>query len=157
MDKFDRKLQREILQACVDSYPAAPLLEQFNLTEVAECAESNIQKLLANINYLCEHGLIKNHSSIILNDHSILTRITATAKGIDFMLNDGGLSAILNVQTIKLHRDAVVVLEDLIAISNMNDEQKEKAKSALGELPTEALKAMVQAAVAAGLSKLLGQ
>lgn len=95
MDKFDRKLQREILQACVDSYPAAPLLEQFNLTEVAECAESNIQKLLANINYLCEHGLIKNHSSIILNDHSILTRITATAKGIDFMLNDGGLSAIL--------------------------------------------------------------
>lgn len=52
MDKFDRKLQREILQACVDSYPAAPLLEQFNLTEVAECAESNIQKLLANINYL---------------------------------------------------------------------------------------------------------
>ncbi len=42
------------------------------------------------------------------------------------MLNDGGLSAILNVQTIKLHRDAVVVLEDLIAISNMNDEQKEK-------------------------------
>ncbi|MCS5874077.1 hypothetical protein LN650_24575 [Klebsiella pneumoniae subsp. pneumoniae] len=71
MDKFDRKLQREILQACVDSYPAAPLLEQFNLTEVAECAESNIQKLLANINYLCEHGLIKNNSSIILKDRSI--------------------------------------------------------------------------------------
>lgn len=157
MDKFDRKLQREILQACVDSYPAAPLLEQFNLTEVAECAESNIQKLLANINYLCEHGLIKNHSSIILNDHSILTRITATAKGIDFMLNDGGLSAILNVQTIKLHREAVVVLEDLIAISNMNDEQKEKAKSTLGEMSTEAIKTVVQAVTTAGFSALLGK
>ncbi|AWO39746.1 hypothetical protein ACW7C8_27660 [Klebsiella pneumoniae] len=157
MDKFDRKLQREILQACVDSYPAAPLLEQFNLTEVAECAESNIQKLLANINYLCEHGLIKNHSSIILNDHSILTRITATAKGIDFMLNDGGLSAILNVQTIKLHRDTVVVLEDLIAISNMNDEQKEKAKSTLGEMSTEAIKTVVQAVTTAGFSALLGK
>ena len=157
MDKFDRKLQREILQACVDSYPAAPLLEQFNLTEVAECAESNIQKVLANINYLCEHGLIKNHSSIILNDHSILTRITATAKGIDFMLNDGGLSAILNVQTIKLHRDAVVVLEDLIAISNMNDEQKEKAKSTLGEMSTEAIKTVVQAVTTAGFSALLGK
>ena len=155
MDKFDRKLQREILQACVDSYPAAPLLEQFNLTEVAECAESNIQKLLANINYLCEHGLIKNNSSIILKDRS--TRITATAKGIDFMLNDGGLSAILNVQTIKLHRDSVVVLEDLIAISNMNDEQKEKAKSTLGEMSTEAIKTVVQAVTTAGLSKLLGQ
>ncbi|HBW4740584.1 TPA: hypothetical protein ME588_005265, partial [Klebsiella pneumoniae] len=109
------------------------------------------------INYLCEHGLIKNNSSIILKDRSILTRITATAKGIDFMLNDGGLSAILNVQTIKLHRDAVVVLEDLIAISNMNDEQKEKAKSTLGEMSTEAIKTVVQAVTTAGLSKLLGQ
>ncbi|HBX8329838.1 TPA: hypothetical protein MIH90_04300 [Klebsiella pneumoniae] len=116
-----------------------------------------MHKLLANINYLCEHGLIKNHSSIILKDRSILTRITATAKGIDFMLNDGGLSAILNVQTIKLHRDAVVVLEDLIAISNMNDEQKEKAKSTLGEMSTEAIKTVVQAVTTAGLSKLLGQ
>lgn len=157
MEKFDRKLQREILQACVDSYPSAPLPEQFNHTEVVKCAESNIQKLLANINYLCEHGLIKNNSAIILKDHSILTRITATAKGIDFMLNDGGLSAILNVQTIKLHRDAVIVLEDLITISNMNDEQKEKAKSTLGDMSTEALKAVVQAATTAGLSKLLGQ
>lgn len=73
------------------------------------------------------------------------------------MLNDGGLSAILNVQTIKLHRDAVVVLEDLIAISNMNDEQKEKAKSTLGEMSTEAIKTVVQAVTTAGFSALLGK
>ncbi|MCT1678526.1 hypothetical protein M3B69_01055 [Raoultella ornithinolytica] len=157
MEKFDRKLQREILQACVDSYPSAPLSEQFNHTEVAECAVSDIQKLLANINYLCEHGLIKNHSAIILKDHSIVTRITATAKGIDFMLNDGGLSAILNVQTIKFHRDAVIILEDLITISNMNDEQKEQARSSLGELSINTLESVVQAGTTAVLSKLLGQ
>lgn len=80
-----------------------------------------------------------------------------TSKGIDFIRGDGGLSAILNVQTIKFHREAVVVLEDLIAISNMNDEQKEKAKNTLGELSTEALKTMVQAATTAGLSVLLGK
>ncbi|KKY78057.1 hypothetical protein [Klebsiella michiganensis] len=157
MEKFDRKLQREILQACVDSYPSAPFLEHFNNTAVAECAEHNIQKLIANINYLYEHKLIVIRSTIIVKDHSILTKITATAKGIDFMLNDGGLSAILNVQTIKFHREAVVVLEDLIAISSMNDEQKEKAKNTLGELSTEALKTMVQAATTAGLSVLLGK
>ncbi|WP_256658509.1 hypothetical protein [Klebsiella quasipneumoniae] len=73
------------------------------------------------------------------------------------MQNDGGLSAILSVQTIKFHREAVVVLEDLIAISNMDVEQKEKAKSTLGELSTEALKTVVQAATTAGLSALLGK
>ena len=80
-----------------------------------------------------------------------------TAKGIDFIQQDGGLSAILNVQTIKFHRDAVVVLEDLIALSNMSDEQQAKAKSTLGELSTEALKTVVQAATTAGLSALLGK
>lgn len=67
-----------------------------------------------------------------------------TSKGIDFIRDDGGLSAILNVQTIKFHRDAVVVLEDLFTISNMNDKQKEKAKSTLDEMTKEALKKVVK-------------
>ena len=71
------------------------------------------------------------------------------------MMNDGGLSAILNVQTIKFHRDAVVVLEDLIALSGMNDAEKEKAKSKLSELTTESLKAVVQTVTTAGLAALM--
>ncbi|SPR85429.1 hypothetical protein CNR480_01054 [Klebsiella pneumoniae] len=51
----------------------------------------------------------------------------------------------------------MVVLEDLIAISNMNDEQKEKAKSTLGEMSTEAIKTVVQAVTTAGFSALLGK
>lgn len=67
-----------------------------------------------------------------------------TSKGIDFIRDDGGLSAILNVQTIKFLRDAVVVLEDLFTISNMNDKQKEEAKSTLDEMTKEALKKVVK-------------
>ncbi|MGK1707789.1 hypothetical protein ACR934_25085 [Klebsiella pneumoniae] len=156
MDKFDRKLQREILQACVDSYPEPPLIDNFNEI-VLECGKIENNKLLANIQYLIEHGLIFGGSYIYKNDLSVLGALTATAKGIDFLLNDGGLSAILNVQTIKFHRDAVIVLEDLIAISNMNDEQKEKAKSTLGDMSTEAIKTVVQAATTAGISVLLGK
>ncbi|WPO21386.1 hypothetical protein SH579_10885 [Raoultella ornithinolytica] len=152
MEKFDRKLQREILQACVDSYPSTPLPERFNNTLVAECAQDDIQKLIANIYYLFEHDLIYINNKSMMHDILIIGEISASAKGVDFMLNDGGLGAILNVQTIKFHRDAVVVLEDLIAISNMNDEQKEKAKSTLGEMSTEALKAVVQTATAALLT-----
>ncbi|AGJ86700.1 MULTISPECIES: hypothetical protein [Klebsiella/Raoultella group] len=157
MEKFDRKLQREILQACVDSYPSTPLPERFNNTLVAECAQDDIQKLIANIYYLFEHDLIYINNKSMMHDILIIGEISASAKGVDFMLNDGGLGAILNVQTIKFHRDAVVVLEDLITISNMDDEQKDQAKSSLGELSIKTLESVVQAGTTAVLSKLLGQ
>lgn len=154
MDKFDRDLQREMLSILVNAYPEQPTMLDLK-SELIDNTDPKVLK--ANIHYLAEHKLI-----MIMNSAPSLAPVkaswffytaVATSKGIDFMLNDGGLSAILNVQTIKFHREAVVVLEDLIAISNMNDEQKEKAKSTLGELSTEALKTVVQAAATA----LLGQ
>ncbi|HBQ8757060.1 TPA: hypothetical protein L9Z02_004101 [Klebsiella pneumoniae] len=114
----------------------------------------------ANILYLAGHGLIEVKLSNEIGrrlPYVIDSFTKITSKGIDFIRDDGGLGAILNVQTIKFHRDAVVVLEDLIAISNMNDEQKEKAKSTLSKMSTEALKTVVQAATTAGLSALLGK
>lgn len=160
MDKFDRELQREILKVCIEAYPRT--VDELGNDYVSEITMSApLDKLLANLFYLSGHGLITfPRMGSNLDDQlafSILDMSSVTCKGIDFMLNDGGLSAILNVQTIKFHREAVVVLEDLIAISNMDVEQKEKAKSTLGELSTEALKTVVQAATNAGLSKLLGQ
>lgn len=148
MDKFDRALQRELLTYLCDIYPETadssglkPLIEKFG-------SKANF---IANALYLAEHGLIVAERSNELGNRSVsiiesMTKITS--KGIDFIRDDGGLSAILNVQTIRFHRDAVVVLEDLIAISNMNDSDKERAKSTLGELPTEALKTVVQTATA---------
>lgn len=110
----------------------------------------------ANMLYLEEHGLIcsgitKHNESFSYNQKNI----SITAKGIDFIQRDGGLSAILNVQTIKFHRDTVLVIEDLIAISNMTEAQKNKAKSTLGEMSSEALKTVVQTITTAGLSALL--
>ncbi|EME5080155.1 hypothetical protein VYS03_000032 [Klebsiella aerogenes] len=120
----------------------------------------SINTFTANILYLAGHGLIEARLSNEIGRRlpSVMDSFTKiTSKGIDFIRDDGGLGAILNVQTIKFHRDAVVVLEDLIAISNMSDEQKEKAKSTLGEMSTEALKTVVQAATTAGISMLLGK
>lgn len=151
MLKYDRALQRSILQACVESYPNAPGLLIFD-DIVSKCANNNSDKLIANLQYLHEHGLIRVGTYVQKDNLSILGAIIATAKGIDFMLDDGGLSAILNVQTIKFHRDAVVAFEDLIAISNLNNEQKEKAKSTLAEMSTEALKTVVQTATASLLT-----
>lgn len=158
MERFERNRQRKILEILLKSYPARLPIDAWNEIYTMFDGPDQHYDYYANLLYLEEHELIK--SGIRKVSHSFRYSqqdIFITAKGIDFIRDDGGLGAIINVHTIKFHRDAVVVLEDLIAISNMNDEQKEKAKSTLGELSTEALKAVVQAVTTAGFSALLGK
>ncbi|MEB6438594.1 hypothetical protein [Raoultella ornithinolytica] len=158
MERFERNRQRNILEILLKSYPSRLPIDDWNAIYTMFDGPGHLSDYYANLLYLEEHDLIK--SGIRKVSHSFRYSqedIFITAKGIDFIRDDGGLGAILNVQTIKFHREAVVILEDLIAISNMNDEQKEKAKSTLGEMSTEALKTVVQAATTAGLSALLGK
>lgn len=157
MSKFNRDLQRDILDLAIEAYPAyvghiySEIPEKYKTIK-----NSNTDLILSNIHYLHEHKLI-NFDTVGYNTSTFdaMYWVKASAHGIDFTLQDGGLSAILNVTTIKFHREAVVVLEDLIAISNLSDIDKEKAKSTLGELSTEALKAVVQTVTTAGLSALI--
>lgn len=151
MKKFNRDLQNEILKACCDAYPSQTTWQQFTHL----FGNTDHKDLSANIVYLASHELITIESNTEPESYALIGALRATHKGIDFMLNDGGLSAILNVTTIKFHREAVVVLEDLIAISSLNDTDKEKAKSTLGELSNEALKTVVQTVTTAGLSMLI--
>lgn len=155
MIKLEREKQKKLLQILFNAYPNH--LQKNAYVELKSMFDSD-DTFIANLLYLEEHELIHSGLQQHLNDYSInFGAIKITAKGIDFIQQDGGLSAILNVQTIKFHRDAVIVLEDLIAISNMSSEQKEKAKSTLGEMSTEAIKTVVQAVTTAGLSALLGK
>lgn len=155
MIKLEREKQKKLLQILFNAYPNH--LQKNAYVELKSMFDSD-DTFIANLLYLEEHELIHSGLQQHLNDYSInFGAIKITAKGIDFIQQDGGLSAILNVQTIKFHRDAVIVLEDLIAISNMSSEQKEKAKSTLGEMSTEAIKTVVQAVATAGLSALLGK
>ncbi|WP_260679849.1 hypothetical protein [Serratia liquefaciens] len=151
MDKFDRELQRYILSICIEAYPAYTEWDGFS----PDIMQHDNVMLSANIIYLAEHGLITIRQQRSDDPYSFLDNMRATCKGVDFMQNDGGLSAILNVKTIKLHRETIVVLEDLIAISNMSEGDKEIAKSTLSELSTEALKALVQTVTTAGLTVLI--
>ncbi|MCK7195714.1 hypothetical protein [Enterobacter bugandensis] len=150
MNKFDRKLQLEVMKKLLEIYPGRIGRQEFNFISNLFNDE---EKMIANLLYLEGHGLISSGLVAGSSSYSInFGSLSITVRGIDFMQDDGGLSAILNVQTIKFHRDAVVVLEDLIAISNMNEAEKEKAKSTLGELSTEALKTVVQTATTALLA-----
>lgn len=154
MDKYNRAAQHELLQ---ELYNRAP----YGITQERKPyymrSFGNVDNLVANLFYLYEHELLE---CLFLKELSgkisvQLESLKITSKGIDFIRDDGGLGAILNVHTIKFHRDAVIVLEDLIALSSLNDTDKEKAKSVLGELSTDALKTVVQTATTAGLSMLI--
>jgi len=160
---LNRKLQNELLNLAAFCYPSfcrheIKHIENFN-EKYPTISSASRDELWREVNYLKDHELLIMDRECSINasigNLSIFGFIKATVKGMDFIFDDGGLSAILNVQTFKLHRNAVIVLEDLIAISNMSDKEKEHAKSTLGELPLEALKTVVQAATAAGLSALM--
>ncbi len=139
MYKFDRELQKDILTKCIAIYPGYTSWKQFP----PEIQDYGDDVLIANIRYLAEHKLITIRAQSSDDPYTYLDHMKATASGIDFMLNDGGLSAILKVQTIRIHRDTIVAIEDLIALSNLSAPEKASIVSKLRELPADAIKHLI--------------
>lgn len=154
MPKFDREIQRTILEVCMESYPSPPPSESFNMTNVVFCLENDEHKLKANIIYLYEHGLIKLNAHPMDNVVYLLSQVTATKDGIDFMLQDDGLNSILNVTTIKFHDDAVKLIADFINKNVESPEDKKKFLHQLRELPYETTKHLSLELVSKGLSQM---
>ena len=130
---LDRALQRQILEELAQKYPE-PV--DFYLHEHFE--EKMFQ---ANLFYLQEHGLINGKlRGEVLEDHG--RRIgwaTITKDGLDFIADDGGLSAIVHPGTVRFDANTVRALfEDKIIASHLlSEEEKEtllkKFKSVSGE------------------------
>lgn len=138
MDKFDRSLQKELLQILYDTHPNTLHREEYN--SILDLFE-NEQHLVSNLIYLYEHGLITNCLKRGVNDYVINTgSLYITNGGIDFIRDDGGLSAILNIQTIKFHDSTIIALEDIIRVANLPEEKKAGIISKLRELPADAIK-----------------
>ena len=85
---------------------------------------------MANVEYLQRHGLLEDGVSLdFAMDGTPFVSIKAfpkiTEAGIDFMLDDGGLSAILHVQTVKIHPDSIkALLEERVRASALTDSDK---------------------------------
>lgn len=140
--KYDRALQLEILNSLIDAAPGhLTSAQEHQLINKFESYEHFVACML----YLKMHGLVsepfaisKSYEGIeyIFNSHTC----AITHDGIDFLLDDGGLSAILRVQTIRLHNDTIVAIEDLIALSNLPEPERASIVSKLRELPADAIK-----------------
>jgi len=97
----------------------------------------------ANLFYLEEHGLI---SSLAKREHSIgakrmiFTGII-TARGLDFLEDDGGLSAILGAVTIKLDRENIRKLLELkIESLDIPQDKKRGISATIRDLSSDAMR-----------------
>ncbi len=152
---LSREYQLSILQSMFEEYPdlknTAVLLNKLE--------EENYDKFVANIVYLQEHELIKPFISITSYDdmgEAMITNMSCqgiTAKGIDFMMQDGGLSAILNTRIVKLHPDTIRdLLQNRIQASNL--ENKEELIDKIKSIPIEAAKILLDKLLDKGLENL---
>lgn len=146
---LDRKVQLGILKALEESYPAqiAPgrhLFPQFQQEPV-----------VYNLAYLDEHGLTESSWSQTMNRAPFPTITKITAKGLDFLSDDGGLSSILGVVTVKLHQETIIALiTDRIEKSDAPPSIKKRLVETLKGLPSEALQQVALKVMEAGLDRL---
>ncbi len=147
--KLDRELQRKILERLAEEYKEPIENSLVYFSEI----EPDIAKLQANISYLEEHGLIENKEISYIGPAIPFYFTKITARGMDFLADDGGLSAILGVVTIKIHDDTLRELIELkIMASDLPELDKKKWTDALRELPAETIKHLTMKLLDLGLS-----
>ena len=142
----NRNLQKKILETLNAKYPkilTKPELE-------CEIEMTDLHHILPpNLSYLEEHGLIELQvHRAIGKDPFDYYKVKSTAKGIDFIENDGGLSAILDVVTIKLHSETIQqLLTAKISEADIPEEEKNKLKEALKTVQNSALETLTEKAI----------
>lgn len=145
---LNRDIQRKLLAILASSYPNSDDLKWSALGIAKEVRD-------ANVHYLIEHGLVRMERG---EDNGSLGRCLytyfATAKGMDFLEDDGGISAILGVVTIKLHDDTIkALLKSKVLESDLPQPEKQRYLDKIRELPAEATKHLVLKLVDLGLEK----
>ncbi len=146
---LDRSLQRKLLLLMRDVYPQ-PIYKIWALVP-----DTGDDATVANLVYLEEHGLCDAGIRVNQDGSYGFTGAKITARGLDFIEDDGGLSAILDVVTIKVHADSLrALLVNKIDAAPIAPEEKSRLRTALGKLPGTALNAAASDLVKAGIDHI---
>lgn len=145
--RLDRALQRRILDCLSAHYPQ----DAFIYDEMPEAGHL----VAAHLVYLEEHGLCESGVQIGIDGHIGTGPARITARGLDFLEDDGGLSAILGVVTIRLEADTLKALINArIDQSDLPVAEKSRLKKHLGSLSEAALKEATKELAKRGLDHL---
>lgn len=144
---LDRELQRKILIMLVDVYPGSVMAASLS-------SKFGDRETIFNLAYLDEHGLTESTwNGTARTPTPVLAKITA--KGLDFLSNDGGLSSILGVVTVKLHQETITALfVDRVEKSDAPPSVKKQIIEKVKGLPAEALQRVSLKAMEAGLDRI---
>ncbi|KMN32148.1 hypothetical protein VI26_18015 [Chromobacterium sp. LK1] len=152
--KLDRRYQRKILEMLAGTFPG--LLSREDFAQIEE--EMSEDVFVANAKYLEMHGLIQPGFCSMCMDGSFVINIgqlQITHAGLDFLSDDGGLSAILGVVNVKLHADTIRdLLEVKLATADISPEEKKTLIGHLKDLPAEGLKHLTTRLIDLGLDNL---
>lgn len=152
---IDRDLQHYILCELRDAYP-----NSVDYSNRYSYGSEEYHKFVANLVYLRSHGLISKESvfyskTMDLGDAYQPAHASITHIGLDFLEDDGGLSAILNTVTVKFEADQLrQMLESKIKESNLSKNEKSSAISVIKELPAESIKHLTTRALDYGLNNI---
>jgi hypothetical protein len=148
MELLQRDLQRQMLFTLSEIYPdIADLQRAFG--------EYDGRQVSYNLAYLEEHGLVAINWVSSISDPNVASSGRITAAGIDFISDDGGLSAIFNVVVVKLHEDTLKrLLIEKINQSQTEEGVKQSLIKKLKELPAEAMQQLTLQAFETGIQNL---
>ena len=138
---LDRKLQLQILETLSEAYPDGV----YDLADAMKSVTSDERALLVNSRYLDGHGLIvsgfQRRGCIGDNDFYDMGEHQITPAGLDFLADDGGLSAILGVVTVRFDSTqwAELLASKVETLESVSPEERSRVAEALRSLPAKAI------------------
>lgn len=148
--KLNRELQRNILSVLTECFPKDPP-PNFLHTLRSEYGEDETD---GNLMYLEMHGLVNVKLTHFLSGAYSIDYVKPTEKAFDFLAEDGGLSAVLGVVTVRLDAET---LRELVALkidkADIPTGQKETLLKIIRSLPEEGLKRLSSRLIEFALDK----
>lgn len=140
---LDRQLQLKLLEKMSLNYP-----DSCDFNGDYKYGTSEYAAAVANLYYLMQHNLVKEESIEVSSEIGArgsrkfqFGAPTINQNGMDFLADDGGLSAILGVVTIKIDPEQYrQILINRVQESNLPIEQRHQIVAALQSLSYENIK-----------------
>lgn len=138
---LDREIQLAMMRKMQIVYPS-----YYDFDTDYPDGHQDREKALKNLYYLRAHKLVEAKSIIIseyLDGDMVLNfgASTLTHDGMDFLADDGGLSAILGVVTVRFEADTIrAILQLKVDQSDLSPVDKQRLHGVLQELPAESIK-----------------
>jgi hypothetical protein len=143
------------IDLALDQYGRVEIFKKHRASIEAAASDKFDKNRLEDETYGGMHGLCESGVIIGVDGHLAFGQSIITAAGLDFLEDDGGLSAILGVVTVKLHADTIRDLIDAkIETSSLPAEEKSKLRKALAGLSEAGLREVITGLVKIGLNHL---